>query len=111
MVKKVRVIFTVQGTSVHGWVQSLATPEHLCQLFISYSHTKCQSWINVTHMHTNEEDTCFHSVTYLFFSSLGADFVTGVPKGLMLYGLVSDPHVLLAQNSIYRIVHVQNESS
>lgn len=60
-------------------------------------------------MHANEEDMCFHSVTYLFFSSLGADFVTGVPKGLMLYGLVSDPHALLAQNSTYRIVHVQKQ--
>lgn len=99
MVKKVRVIFTVQGTSVHGWVQSLVTPEHLCQLFISYSHTMCQSEINV--------NSCVFTLKYFFFSFLGSDFVTGAPKGLMLYGLVSDPHVSLAHHPTYRIAHVQ----
>lgn len=29
----------------------------------------------------------------MFFSFPVADFVTGVPKGLMLYGLVREPHV------------------
>lgn len=102
MMKKVRVIFTVQGTSVHGWVQSLTTPVHLSQLFIHYSHSvhrMWQTWISPRTVTYKRKSDGLDSVKPLLFSVLVADFITGVPKGLMLYGLVRDPHVFLSQHS------------
>lgn len=83
-----------EGTGVDGWLQSLVTPCTPLSIIHPLVSVCIQDVTDTDeHEHASEKDVASDSVKCLFFSFLVADFVTGVPKGLMLYGLVREPHV------------------
>lgn len=118
MMKKVRVVFTEQRAKIHGWVQSLVTPKY-CQIFnyLVSTHdcivTGRDYWVfyktKPQREPKNKKKTLFSTLVSsylsdsemthpnpLAFSFFAADFITGVPKGLMLYGVVRSPSTVFS---------------